>query len=717
MSYQGLSGNIGNNQNNENHMNNFHNVPNGINNGFPQNVNGHFNPNILPENNNNNYFIKEYYFTNHDYLERLNRQSKSNIILSDISENIVAFVLSDKKNIINILDRYTKIITSYPIKKIITQIKINPFNNYIIAVFTQEKYLEIIDININNTFTYIYTNKYSDLNTMVWSPDGINIAFNNKNMMYIYNNQSTKLTPVNRQQDRKHSSEILSIDWVKTESIDKIISSDKNSIIIYNNSGNRNIIEPVIKINNIFSNKLKWSPTAEYFISNDKKTQNILKINENGDILDSMMLNNGILNNFQFIDDHNFYFILNNAAYCDIYNSQNNIKYVDDFRHDEDLQNINLSKKLNLCVTNKNIFIPKKIYLHEMPLINELLNINANILYEAKIFYINKLFTDYKFFSLYVLKNNLLNNFKFKDTFFKVLPFTNFYSGLTINLNQYIDNIITFLNSIIDDKEIDRYYDNNNKNREKKLKYNTLGQSGLNRPNTYNEYENIGNFLEKISSIGNNGKIKDKYREKLELIKGERLLRKERILYIYTQFIKIILVCLSKIYNYPLEIISHVPKIILNIDRNTELKTVMDLIDTDNVIFRDIRYSINVKYNGEYGVNAGGLTREFFTNLGRQLNMHIELYNNVMLIYGNLRDKISRKIKIAERNIKKYEKSIIELNNSKNENKNKKQELLFEINRLKKDLNNSLRSQEEFKKTSIESLLPILNRNIRQKKK
>jgi hypothetical protein len=645
-------------------------------------------------------------------------KKEEQIILSDITKDIIAYVLNESKTKLKILNITTKKIVTYEKNHyIITKIKINPHNNNIIAFFTQEKFLQIISLNNNEL---IYSKKYAQLTSLVWSPNGNFIAFNDKNIINIYNIITKELSTINRK-SIKHSSEILSIDWGFdiNESINKIISCDKNTIILYDDNRNGKIIEPKLKIDNVNSNKLKWSPTVKYFLSYNKKNNIAQKFNDNLENEGQIELVSNLINNFQFIYDHTFYIFTN--EYSNVLNSQDNLRFTKKIIHDTNIVNMMILNEdeiiYEIIYVMKNMILIKNIiFLKDMPNIDKLINIKETYKLGIclKTMYINKLFTDYKFFSLYILKNNLLQNFKFKDTFLKIIYYTNFFTVYNkINLLTYIDNIIKFLDSIVDDNEIDRYYEYNNKNRIKKLKYNTLGEAGLDRPNSYNNYLNNNQFLEKIE-ISNN-RTKDKYKEKLKLIKDEKLFRKERILHIYTQFIKIILPYLYKQYNKNFN--HYFSKIIrLNITRNNELKTIIDLIDKDSPIFSDLSINLKIEYVGEPGVNAGGLTREFFSQLGRQLNMHIELKNNVNMIQGEISSKLFRRIKRIPMLIKIHERNLHSLSNNTNETKNKKQELLIEINKLNKELANAEKSYKEFKKISIESLLDILNGSRREKK-
>ena len=259
---------------------------------------------------------------------------------------------------------------------------------------------------------------------------------------------------------------------------------------------------------------------------------------------------------------------------------------------------------------DKKIIIWKKeaivnINLESYPEINKKLLKSKSLSKENKKKYITNIMSDYTKFSKYFIKNYLIKN----GTEIKNMNYNEFFKIISAflplnNLSEFADIIIQFINSIPEE----------------------LNKSFYNRH--VNGSNDTRKFILKI--------YKNIIQEYIKYLKNIFILTQPRYNIIYKYKTK---------RNNELKLLleNFGSKFISNYNRTTYILTPLT--------------TVQIEYIGEPGVNAGGLSREFFKNLEKQLNYKEDLLN-VKKKLNNLGTK-------NERNLMEIENIIIKTKNIK----------------------------------------------------
>ena len=602
------------------------------------------------------------------------------ILYAELNDNILAFIT--KKNptyiqIFNILEKTT--IKTIKTNFNITLIKFNPLNNFQIACASSQK--KCIIINFENEITQEVINlKSGNINTIVWSPDGNKIAYNSKNDIIIWD-------VVNNIIFKKlsgHSKSIETIDWNN----DKFISGGKDRIFTWDVNNN---FSKIANIGNEETKILKFIPNNDnYFISYNN---NNIKIFNVGGILIHRNISTTYniegsetkfnVYNITFLQNSNEFlcscgegYILFN--YKDV-NNMPNINIVSTLLLENKF--INFYQNKNLIIIDKNessINIQKKINLmEEMPLIDK--NFYSKYSSIANI-YIKLFFTNYKFFTKYIVKNKIAENYDYEDNFLEIIKSNGFDQNVTINLIEFVDYIGQFLNSVntISSKEINTIIEYNKLVNYKKviikkycehINYQNINPENMNTPQKFLTYvyNSSGVIDKKIKK-----EITKKYKIFLQKIKDDRKNYKKKILTIYTNFVRSYLKYLFIYYNKPYTM-RYDTNGVSSLEHGQELNFLLNKPSNFYINMRISRY----RYIGEEGANAGGLTRQFFTNLANQINRHNYIKKKIIDIeskkesysYKKLSTKaqLVKHITLLENQIKTINNQLEQSNNTNNQ--------------------------------------------------
>jgi len=342
---------------------------------------------------------------------------------------------------------------------------------------------------------------------------------------------------------------------------------------------------------------------------------------------------------------------------------------------------INFDQNKNLIIIDKNgyyINIHKKINLmEEIPLIDT--NFYSKYGSVANV-YIRLFFTNYKFFTKYIVKNKIAENYDYEDNFLEIIKSNGFFPSVTINLIEFVDYIGKFLNSVntISSKEINTIVEYNKIVNYKKniiqkycehINYQNINPENMNTSQKFLKYVyNSSDVIdEKIKK-----EIREKYKIFLQKIKDDRKNYKKKILTVYTNFVRSYLKYLFIYYNKPYTM-GYNTNGVYSLEHGQELNFLLNKPPNFYINMRISRY----RYIGEEGANAGGLTRQFFTNLANQINRHNYIKKKIIDIeskkeaysYKKLNNKaqLVKHITLLEKQIKTINNQLEQSNNTNNQ--------------------------------------------------
>ena len=609
------------------------------------------------------------------------------ILYSELNNNKLALITKKNPTHIKIFDILEKkIIKNITTHYNITLIKFNPHNDFQIACASEENKCIIINFN-GETPIITVTKPKGIINCIVWDPDGNRIAYGSDKYIiiwYVHNNTYTTLNG--------HSQNIYSIDWCNNKIISGCKAKDGQIFVWEHNvvTDSFTILHSVTILQKMREKTeiLKFIPNNNYFISYNNSNIKVFKID--GTIIHSNIptvhYERGIQNNETKFNVNNITFLQNsNKFLCSCkegyiifdYNITNNNLLINVVTR-LSLKNIFINfyeneKLIFIDSEGKSINIQKKInFMDEAPLIDSNF---CNLYSDIKFLYIKLFFTNYKFFTKYIVKNKIAENYNYEDNFLEIIKSNGFEQNVTNNLIEFVDYIGQFLNSVntISSKEINTIIEYNKLVNYQKviikkycehINYQNINPENINTSQKFLTYVYLSSDVidKKIKK-----EITEKYKIFLQKIKDDRKNYKKKILTIYTNFVRSYLKYLFIYYNKPYVMTRFTNDV--SLEHGQELNFLLNKPPDFYINMRISRYS----YIGEEGVNAGGLTRQFFTNLTNKINRHNYIKKEILDIETKkkvfLYKKLSNRAKLVT-HITLLEKQIKTINNQLEKNNN-----------------------------------------------